>query len=76
MRAILLWLLLVAATGCETQSYCSPEQEKTIAPEGGLKRVIRDTEKICSLLEEDSTECREARKELKSLVFCYCYLTR
>jgi hypothetical protein len=76
MRAILVLLLLVA--GCETQSTCSPEQEKTLAPEGGLKRVIENTDKICAFddISESSAECREAQAALNSLMVCYYYLTR
>jgi hypothetical protein len=77
MRAILVLLLLTVA-GCETQSTCSPEQEKTLAPEGGLKRVIENTDKICTFdgVSEDSAECREAQAALNSLMVCYYYLTR
>jgi hypothetical protein len=77
MRAILVLLLLTVA-GCETQSTCSPEQEKTLAPEGGLKRVIENTDKICAFddISESSAECREAQAALNSLMVCYYYLTR
>jgi hypothetical protein len=74
MRAILVLLLLVA-TGCHSQSTCSPEQEKILAPEGGLRRSMQSADKICGFA-EDSLECREARKELNSLKVCYYYLTR
>ncbi len=74
MKAILLLLLLVA-TGCETQSYCSPEQENLLAPEGGLRKEMQDTEKICNFA-QDSAECREAQAALNSLTVCYYYLTR
>ena len=74
MRAILVLLLLTVA-GCNSQSPCSTKQEKTLAPEGGLRKEMQAVDKLCDFA-PDSVQCREAREELKSLKMCYYYLTR
>jgi hypothetical protein len=72
---VVLVMLLLAASGCNTPTPCSPEQEALLAPLGGLKREIEETRDICQYAPE-SQECLEARNSLKALQICYYHLTR
>jgi hypothetical protein len=72
---VVLVMLLLAASGCNTPTPCSPEQEALLAPLGGLKKSMTQTRDICQY-DPESQECFEARNSLKALKVCYYHLTR